>query len=63
MNENEKEYDQMIDVLIDGFNSVIDISNGNDKKSINAYKIEYYLHGLSEMKFMLNELELMKNHD
>lgn len=57
---NETEYDNAIETMISGFNSVINLNSANDKNKFNKYKIEYFLYGLTEMKFNLNELEELK---
>eukprot|EP00340_Litonotus_pictus_P011065 CAMPEP_0170537366 /NCGR_PEP_ID=MMETSP0209-20121228/102671_1 /TAXON_ID=665100 ORGANISM="Litonotus pictus, Strain P1" /NCGR_SAMPLE_ID=MMETSP0209 /ASSEMBLY_ACC=CAM_ASM_000301 /LENGTH=290 /DNA_ID=CAMNT_0010838853 /DNA_START=5847 /DNA_END=6716 /DNA_ORIENTATION=- len=62
LNDEEEEYDRMIDTIVEGFNSGINIDSANDKLGINKFKLEYFLYGLSEMKFTLNEIELFLNH-
>lgn len=57
----EEEYDRMIDTIVNGFNSELDIDTGNDINNYNIFLIEYFLYGLSELKYTLNEIQHLNN--
>ena len=60
--DKEKEYDRFIEAILTGFysHSHLNYSNLNDKDRYNAYHIEYFLYCLKEMKFIINECNLLK---
>lgn len=58
-NNNEEEYDNMIMSLIEGFHSEYKLEEGNLSKSdseMNIYKMEYILHGLLELKYIIKDI-------
>jgi hypothetical protein len=62
LNNNEDDYDKMIDAILSGFYKFMIIDKHNDKDNINIYRVEYFLVGLMEMKYLLNDLSLFKNY-
>ena len=62
LNNNEDDYDKMIDAILSGFYKFMVIDNYNDKDNINIYKVEYFLVGLIEMKYIINDLNIFKNY-
>lgn len=62
LNNNEDDYDKMIEAILTGFYKFMIIDKHNDSNNINIYKVEYFLVGLMEMKYLLNDLALFKNY-
>ena len=60
--EREREYNRFLEAILTGFysHSHINYSNLNDKNRYNAYNIEYFLYCLKEMKFIVNECNLLR---
>ena len=44
------------------FYKFIVIDRHNDKDEINIYKVEYFLVGLIELKYLMNDLSIFKNY-
>ena len=61
--EKEKEYDLFIEALLKGFHnhSHINYRQFNDENRYNAYNIEYFFYCIKEMKFIVNELDVLKS--
>ena len=62
LNNDEDEYDKMIEAILAGFYKFMIIDKHNDKDDINIYRVEYFLVGLVELKYLLNDLSLFKNY-
>lgn len=62
LNNNEDDYDKMIEAILEGFYKFMIIDKYNDKDEFNIYKVEYFLVGLLELKYLLNDLSLFKNY-
>ena len=62
LNNNEDDYDKMIEALLEGFYKFMIIDKHNDNDEINIYRVEYFLVGLLELKYLLNDLSLFKNY-
>lgn len=62
LNNNEDDYDKMIEAILEGFYKFIVIDRHNDKDEINIYKVEYFLVGLIELKYLMNDLSIFKNY-
>ena len=62
LNSNEDDYDKMIEAILSGFYKFMIIDKHNDKDNINIYKVEYFLVGLLEMKYLINDLSIFKNY-
>lgn len=62
LNNNEEEYDKMLEAILLGFNNNIQFESPevNDSNKFNAFKVDYFLYVLSEMKFVLNDLHICK---
>jgi nucleoside diphosphate kinase len=62
LNNNEEEYDKMLEAILLGFNNNIqfDSPEVNDSNKFNAFKVDYFLYVLSEIKFLLNDLHICK---
>ena len=60
--EKEKEYDLFIEALLKGFynHSHINYKQFNDSNRYNAYNIEYFFYCIKEMKFIVNEIDILK---
>ena len=61
--EKEKEYDLFIEALLKGFynHSHINYKQFNDANRYNAYNIEYFFYCIKEMKFIVNEIDILKS--
>ena len=62
LNNNEDDYDNMIEAVLTGFYKFMIIDKHNDKDDINIYRVEYFLVGLLELKYLLNDLCLFRNY-
>jgi len=62
LNNNEDDYDNMIEAVLTGFYKFMIIDKHNDNDDINIYRVEYFLVGLLELKYLLNDLCLFRNY-